>query len=80
MHELGAGRYPYSPPKLLFPRVYIGLGLILLAGSIASIYMDASPNVTLVIAIYSATSFMLGAMAQLIYYKESEAAAMSEID
>lgn len=69
MHEISAGHYPYSPPKLMSSRLYMGIGVLLVLIGLAVTYMEMNINASVVIFLYSLICFVLGAASHIYSYK-----------
>ena len=69
MHEISAGYYPYSPPRLMSSRLYMGVGVLLVLIGLAVTYMEMNINASVVIFLYSLICFVLGAASHIYSYR-----------
>ena len=69
MHEISVGHYPYSPPKLMSSRLYMGFGFLLVLIGLAVTYAEMNINASVVIFLYSLICFVLGAASHIYSYK-----------
>jgi hypothetical protein len=69
MHEISAGHYPYTAPKLMSSRLYMGVGVLLVLIGLAVTYVEMNINASVVIFLYSLICFVLGAASHIYSYK-----------
>jgi hypothetical protein len=78
MHDIGSGRYPYTPLALMMPRAYIGMGLFFVFMSAVAVYMNAGHHIATVTFLYSIICFVLGGASQVYHYAVADAKESGE--